>query len=316
MAARGARKAPVASLTSSLLPKPAFTAFTRILSARSSSAATPVTPPPATLVARREGTGPRVLIVGHLDTVHDPHGSFQTLTASTDGRTVVGPGAVDMKGGLVIAMTALEALAEADTQPSWTVLLNSDEETGSFCSDAILPDEARRHDLGIVLGPALPGGGLALERGGSGQFMVEVFGRAAHAGREFTKGISAVVKLAAVIQALHELVASDDGVIVNIGPLKGGRVTNTVADHAAGWGNVRYPDAARGEAYRRRAVEAVASLSGDPFLARNNPRWEGVLMHGVYHRNKGLGVGESVMWGDFFFVEVLTELLTAAKAAP
>ncbi len=123
-------------------------------------------PPPPTLVARREGTGPRVLIVGHLDTVHDPHGSFQTLTASTDGRTVVGPGAVDMKGGLVIAMTALEALSESAAQPSWTVLLNSDEETGSFCSNAILHDEARRHDLGIVLEPALPGGGLALERGG------------------------------------------------------------------------------------------------------------------------------------------------------
>ena len=76
------------------------------------------------------------------------------------------------------------------------------------------------------------------------------------------------------------------------------------------------PDSARGEAYRRHAVEAVAALSGDPFLARNNPRWEGVLMHGVYHRNKGLGVDESVMWGDFFFVEALTQLLTAAKAAP
>ncbi len=85
-----------------------------------------------------------------------------------------------------------------------------------------------------------------------------MFGRAAHAGREFTKGISAVVKLAAVIQALHELAAPDDGVIVNIGPLRGGRVTNTVADYAAGWGNVRYPDAARAENLAR-SIDGLAT---------------------------------------------------------
>ncbi len=215
-------------------------------------------PPPPTLVARREGTGPRVLIVGHLDTVHDPHGSFQELAASPDGRTVVGPGAVDMKGGIVIALTALETLAVAGVQPSWTVLLNSDEETGSFCSHTTLRDEARRHDLGIVLEPALPGGALALERSGSGQFMVEVFGRAAHAGRAFTDGISAVVKLAEVIRALDSLARPDRGVIVNVGPLQGGRVTNTVPDHAAGWGNVRYPDAASGEELAR-ALDGLAT---------------------------------------------------------
>ena len=121
------------------------------------------TEPPPTLVARRPGApgAPRILIVGHLDTVHDPTGSFQELDVSADGLKAVGPGVVDMKGGLVIAINALEVLAEAATAPAtdvgWTFMLTSDEETGSFHSDAALTAEAARHDVGIVLEPALPG---------------------------------------------------------------------------------------------------------------------------------------------------------------
>jgi len=220
------------------------------------------TEPTPTLVARRPGGpgAPRILIVGHLDTVHDPTGSFQELEVSADGQTAVGPGVVDMKGGLVIAINALEVLAEAATEPGtdvgWTFMLTSDEETGSFHSDPVLTAEAARHDVGIVLEPALPGGALALERSGSGQFMIEVHGRSAHAGREFTRGVSAVVELAEVIGKLNALAAPDEGVVVNVGPLEGGRVTNTVPDHAACWGNVRYPDDARGA----RLADAIDAL--------------------------------------------------------
>jgi len=216
------------------------------------------TEPPPTLVARRPGApgAPGVLIVGHLDTVHDPTGSFQELAVSADGRTAVGPGVVDMKGGLVIAINALEVLAEAATDVGWTFMLTSDEETGSFHSDAALTAEAARHDVGIVLEPALPGGALALQRSGSGQFMIEVHGRSAHVGREFTRGVSAVVALAEVIGKLSALAVPDEGVVVNVGPLEGGRVTNTVPDHAACWGNVRYPDDARGA----RLADAIDAL--------------------------------------------------------
>ncbi len=228
----------------------------------------PATRVPPTLVAHRPGApgAPRVLIVGHLDTVHDPTGSFMELDVSADGRTAVGPGVVDMKGGLVIAINALEVLAEAatvrGTDVGWTLMLTSDEESGSFHSDAALGAEAARHDVGIVLEPALPGGALALQRSGSGQFMIEVHGRSAHAGREFMRGISAVVGLAEVIGKLSALAVPDEGVIVNVGPLQGGRVTNTVPDHAACWGNVRYPDDARG-AKLADALDALATGPGD-----------------------------------------------------
>ena len=222
------------------------------------------TPVPPTLVARSPDVsgGRRILIVGHLDTVHDPHGAFNELTLAADGRTAVGPGAVDMKGGIVIAINALEVLAEAGARTSWTFMLTSDEETGSFHSDAILTAEARRHDVGIVLEPALPDGGLALQRSGSGQFMIEVFGRSAHAGREFTRGVSAVVALADIIGRLARLAVPEEGVIVNVGPLQGGRVTNTVPDHAACWGNVRYADEARGTQLAA-AIDALATGDGD-----------------------------------------------------
>jgi len=230
--------------------------------------ATRSTDVPPTLVADRPGAAgvPRILIVGHLDTVHDPDGDFRELTPSSDGRTVVGPGAVDMKGGIVIAINALEILAEVADRSGldlgWTFVLNSDEETGSFHSDAALTAEATRHDIGIVLEPALPGGELAVERGGAGQFKVEVFGRSAHVGREFTKGVSAVVVLAEVIGRLAALCEPDVGTVVNVGPLQGGLVTNTVPDYAACWGNVRFKDDTRAEQLGA-AIDAMATGDGD-----------------------------------------------------
>jgi glutamate carboxypeptidase len=219
---------------------------------------------PSSLVAHNAGASgaPRVLLVGHLDTVHDPEGAFQSLTVEPNGLTATGPGAADMKGGIVIALAALDTLAQADVAVDWTFLLNSDEESGSFHSEAALRAEAAEHDVGLVVEPALPGGALAIERAGSGQFQVETFGRSAHAGRDFTEGISAVAKLAEVIGRLHALSDPDRGVVVNVGPLSGGVFTNTVPDHAACWGNVRYPDQAEGERLGA-AIDAMETPGGD-----------------------------------------------------
>ena len=103
-------------------------------------------PPPALCAVARGGKGRPVLLTGHLDTVHDPFGAFQTLVreaANGSGGRAVGPGAIDMKGGLVIMIHALEVLAEVGIAPAWTVLLNSDEETGSLHSQRAIRAEAR-----------------------------------------------------------------------------------------------------------------------------------------------------------------------------
>ncbi len=202
---------------------------------------------PATSVCARLGgvggvTDGRVLIAGHMDTVHDPKGPFRELSIAPGGTTATGPGCVDMKGGLVIAVAALEVLEEVGVPASWTFLLNGDEETGTYHSEAAIREQAAGHDFGLALEPALPGGALAIERVGSGQFMIETWGRAAHAGREFSKGVSAVNKLAECILAVARMPRPEAGIVANIGPLRGGVATNAVPDSAAAWGNVRFPD--------------------------------------------------------------------------
>ena len=200
---------------------------------------------PPTVIARHDkGRGTKVLIAGHLDTVHDPHGDFQKLTISPDGKTATGPGVVDMKGGIVIALHALEALEASGVKVNWTFLLNSDEETGSFHSFDAITHAARQNEVGIALEPALPDGSLVVSRSGAGQFKIEVFGQSAHVGRDFTRGVSAVNALAEIILKLRGMSDPQSGLIVNVGPLQGGQVTNAVPDHAACWGNVRFGDEA------------------------------------------------------------------------
>lgn len=194
--------------------------------------------------ARRGRTTP-ILLAGHLDTVHDPAGPFRALTIAPDGRTATGPGCVDMKGGLTIMVAALELLEEAGIDCDWTVIFNSDEETGSFHSEAALRSEAKRvaaaGGVGLVVEPALPDGSLAVERLGAGQFMIEARGRSAHVGRDFTSGISAVTALAERLVAVSRLPDPARGRIANIGPLQGGVAANVVPDLARAWGNMRYP---------------------------------------------------------------------------
>jgi glutamate carboxypeptidase len=206
---------------------------------------------PPTAVCRRKPRRSNVhpvplLISGHLDTVHDPAGPFRQLTISPDGKTATGPGCVDMKGGLVIAVAALEILEEAGIETAWTFALNSDEETGSYHSEAALRAQARRihaeGGVGLVLEPALPDGSLVVERLGSGQFMIEAHGRAAHVGRDFDKGISAITSLAERLIDVSRLSQPYRGRIVNVGIVEGGVGTNVVPDQARAWGNVRFPN--------------------------------------------------------------------------
>jgi glutamate carboxypeptidase len=232
-------------------------------------------PPPALRAAARGGKGRPVLVTGHLDTVHDPFGSFQTLAREANGRAV-GPGAIDMKGGLVIMIHALEVLAEAGVAPAWTVLLNSDEETGSLHSQRVIRAEARAcaalGGLGLAMEPSLPDGSLVLERLGSATFRIECEGRAAHAGRDFAQGVSAVNALAGKILDAAKLVDLDAGTVVNIGPLEGAKATNIVADRARAWGNARFRDAAREESVKRGLV--ALSTAADAPLPRTRVDYE------------------------------------------
>lgn len=198
--------------------------------------------PESSLTERIRGDGARVLIAGHLDTVHHADSGFDRLTVSDDGRTATGPGCVDMKGGLVIAVAALEAIEAAGEAASWSFFLNADEETGTYHSAEALRDASRGHEWGIALEPALAGGELALERVGSGQFRIETRGRSAHVGRAFTNGVSAVTAMAETLVEVAKLPEPERGKIVSVGPLQGGTATNAVPEQAMAWGNCRFAD--------------------------------------------------------------------------
>ncbi|MEC9373809.1 MAG: M20/M25/M40 family metallo-hydrolase [Planctomycetota bacterium] len=231
-------------------------------------------PPPSAVCRRlREGM-PRVLIACHLDTVFDPHGAFREMHPASDGSTARGPGVIDMKGGVLIALNALEALEEAGVRVGWTLLLTSDEETGSYCSEHVIRAEAAGHDVGLATEPALPGGELAVERMGSGQFCLEAWGRSAHVGRAFSEGISAVTALAEAILGAAAIADPEAGRIVSIGPLEGNSATNAVPDHARAWGNVRYPT-------REKADEIGRMLEA----LERNAEDEGALPRVVAHRS-------------------------------
>lgn len=216
-------------------------------------------PPPPALVARGAASSAqgskRILLAGHLDTVHPADSPFNAFTL--EGDRARGPGVVDMKGGLVIALHALEVLAAHACLPPWGFVLNSDEETGSFCSDAALRRIARDFDVGLALEPAMANGGLVTHRPGSGQFMIEVRGRAAHVGRDFTSGVSAVNALAQCITRVAALADPAQGLLASIGPISGGHATNVVPDLARAWGNFRFPSPEQGE----RMAAALRSLA-------------------------------------------------------
>jgi len=222
--------------------------------------------PPTAVCRKREPGEPRVLIAGHLDTVFDPGGPFQRLEVAADGRTATGPGVVDMKGGILIAVVALEALAQCGIDTPWTFFLNSDEETGTYHSDLALRAESANHEFGLALEPALPDGSLAVERKGSGQFLVECFGRASHAGRDFFSGVSAVYTLGAVLTRLAEMSDKDRGTTVNVGPLKGGVAPNVVPDYAAAWGNTRFVDPAASEEVQRQLAALATATDAVPSI--------------------------------------------------
>jgi len=181
--------------------------------------------------SRRLRGDPIQVLIGHSDTVW-PSGTILEMPAHIEDGRLYGPGAFDMKGGIVEILFAVEALRDLDLRPTVApvVLVNSDEETGSNDSWRFIDRLARIADRAFVLEPALgPAGLLKTARKGNGQFLLRVHGRAAHAGLEPEKGASAILELSLCIQRLFELNDPDRGITVNVGTIDGGLRTNVVA---------------------------------------------------------------------------------------
>ncbi len=192
------------------------------------------------LVATWSGKGARedrpALILVHLDTVWPADETGRRPFRIEDGKAY-GPGVFDMKGGAVQGLWALKALRETGAWPGGlvvTMVVTADEEIGSRQSRALIEAEARKSRLVCVLEPAEPPtGAYKTSRKGVGGFQVQIEGRAAHAGGQPEKGISAVVELAHQTLALAALNDFARGTTVNVGVVHGGSRSNVIPADAS-----------------------------------------------------------------------------------
>jgi glutamate carboxypeptidase len=192
------------------------------------------------LLVRIDGaqSAPHAVALCHYDTVW-PKGTLERIPFSVDADGVAhGPGCFDMKAGIVVLYFALQAVREHLRRPLH-VLFTCDEEVGSPTSRALIEQTASGAAVAYVLESPLPGGTLKTARKGTGDYLVRVEGRAAHAGVEPQKGISATHELALQTLALHALNDYDVGTTVNVGVVRGGTRPNVVAASAAAEVDVR-----------------------------------------------------------------------------
>ena len=170
------------------------------------------------------------LALCHYDTVW-PSGSLATNPFRIEDGIARGPGVFDMKGGIVCLLYALRALEGSPLRPLW-VFFNSDEETGSKSSRGLIEELARACAHALVFESPLAQGALKTARKGTGRYTVRIEGRAAHAGVEPEKGISAVQEAAHQMLAIHALNAPEHGTTLNVGVLHAGTRANVVAARA------------------------------------------------------------------------------------
>jgi glutamate carboxypeptidase len=176
----------------------------------------------------------QLLVLGHYDTVY-ASGTLAKMPFRTAAGRVYGPGAFDMKAGIVQALFALDAIQQVGAALTKKIvfLWTSDEEIGSESSRKLLEAEAKRGDAVFVLEPALGTKGfLKTARKGVGEAEIIVQGRASHAGLAPEKGVNAIHELALQIARVKEWNDLPRGVSVNVGQVAGGTRPNVIPDHA------------------------------------------------------------------------------------
>ena len=195
-----------------------------------------------------------IILLGHLDTVW-PIGTLKGMPWREEKGRYWGPGVLDMKAGVVIALAAVSVLKELKLARPVTLLLNSEEEVGSPVSRAITERLALESAAVFVLEPAQ---GLAYKtaRKGVGHYNVHVTGVGAHAGVDFEKGHSAILELAKQVQTISGFVNFARQLTVNCGIFVGGTRSNVVASEAHAEVDVRISKV-RDEAYIQKLFDGL-----------------------------------------------------------
>jgi glutamate carboxypeptidase len=234
------------------------------------------------LVAEHPGSGPRMLLIGHLDTVFEKDSPFQKFERMDD-RTARGPGIIDMKGGDVVMISALKALHAAGSLESMNVVVfmtGDEEDSGDPLSVArealVAAAEGANIAIGFENGPGDPKLGVTARRGTTG-WQVTVTGKPSHSSQIFREdvGYGAVFELARVINAFREQMAGEAHLTFNPGVAFGGTMvefdplqlrgsafgkTNVVAEHAVASGDLRALSAEQFHKARQ-TMEAIVAAS-------------------------------------------------------
>jgi glutamate carboxypeptidase len=213
-------------------------------------------------------SGAPTVILGHTDTVH-PRGAITERPWREEANRIYGPGIYDMKANCALALEVLRAVEylcaneiRMRPQSPVTILLTCDEESGSPSGRALVEAEAKNARAVLVLEPPASGGRVKTARKGTGMFTVEVHGRAAHAGLDPEKGVSAVLELALQTVRQSELNDPLTGTTVTVTVVKGGTHSNVVPAEARAEIDLRFTSTSEG----LRVENAIRNL--EPFDSR------------------------------------------------
>jgi glutamate carboxypeptidase len=184
-------------------------------------------------VAEEAGLPPSapVLLLCHMDTVF-PLGTIDKFPYRESDGKILGPGTLDMKAGIVIALASIEEAQKSGLSRPVTLLCTSDEEIGSQTSREHIERLAKESALVLVLEGGLIDGALKTWRKGVGEFWVRARGRAAHSGGDHEKGRNAIEEMAHQVIAIQKLTDYSKQTTLNVGVIQGGTVSNVVPEEA------------------------------------------------------------------------------------
>lgn len=188
----------------------------------------------------KPGAKPRIMLVGHVDTVFPQTGAFKQL--SRQGDRLTGPGVIDMKGGVVLMLNVLGQLKQAGQLEQIRVVLNDDEEIGSPHSKQTMRTLAQGIPYGLVFEPGLQDGAVVSSQSGVRWIKLTATGKAAHAGLEPENGVNACLEMAYKIAKLAALAQPQKGLTINPGVIEGGSKPNVVCEKASVTVDVRFRD--------------------------------------------------------------------------
>jgi glutamate carboxypeptidase len=243
--------------------------------------------------AHAKGRG-QTMILGHLDTVY-PIGTIAKMPFRISGGRAWGPATFDMKGGLVLALFAVDALraARVPFERKLVFLWTGDEEIGSHASRRAIAAEARRSDAVLVLEPPYGIEGRAkTRRKGIGELVIEIHGRAAHAGINPEEAVNAAHELAFQMARLIKMNDPRRGITVQVNVISSGTAANVVPDFARAEVDVRFSHAADAKSLQTKLLSLRPVIMGARIVVRggmNRPPLERTAaVEGLFYHARGI----------------------------